>query len=200
MKQPESHTTLYRIDRCVRSVLHGVTVVLFVLLILATLNTPWKRTIACIFFAVGSVWAVLILCRLCLSPFVKSDEQEQMEEQVEYIIRKHHAAETQALIEDYSPLRELPPDQQQRVKQLLRDLPPHPDKPGHINLAAVAQHLTALQQAGKADITDKHNLRLWVAKVTGRQVPPPGQFNEALPSTNKRKVAAAKKSIEQAIL
>ena len=193
----ESHTTLYRIDRTVRSVLHAVTVVLFALLILATLNTPWKRTIATIFFAVGAVWTLLILCRLCLSPFVKSEEQEQMEHQVEYILQQRSAAETQAMIEGYTPLCNLTPDQQQRIKQLLRDLPPHPDKPGHINLAAVAQHMTALKQAGKADISDKHNLRLWVARITGRQVPPTSQFNEALPSTNMKKVADARKTIEQ---
>ena len=61
---------LYTIDRTVRKVLQIVTVVLFVLLILATLNTPWKRDIACVFFGLGAFWALLIVCRLCLSPLV----------------------------------------------------------------------------------------------------------------------------------
>ena len=67
---------LYKIDRTVRKVLNIVTVLFFVLLITAAFNTPWKQTLVYAFFSVGAVWALLIICRLCLSPFVKSDEEE----------------------------------------------------------------------------------------------------------------------------
>lgn len=79
---------LYKIDRTVRNVLNIVTVLLFVLLIAAAFNTPWKQTLVYAFFSVGAVWALLIICRLCLSPFVKSDEEEELEEKVEYVLKK----------------------------------------------------------------------------------------------------------------
>ncbi len=188
---------LYTIDRIVRKVLGVVTVVLFVLLILATLNTPWKQIFAYIFFGVGAAWALLIICRLCFSPFVKSDEEEEFEEKVEYILKQHHASELQAMIEDYSPLRNLSPEQSERVKQLLRKQPSHPDKPDHIYLAYIAKYLTALEQLGKADLSDKRNLRLWVAQVTGKKVPSPSQFNEAIPAKAKDKVAKAREALER---
>ena len=188
---------LYTIDRTVRKVLSVVTVVLFVLLILATFNTPWKKIFAYIFFAVGAVWALLIICRLCLSPFVKSDEEEEMEEKVAYIIKKHHASELESVIEDYTPLRNLTPEQSVCVKQLLREQPSHPDKPGHIYLAYIAKYLTALEQLSKADLSDKHNLRLWVAQVTGKKVPKPSQFNEAIPAKAKDKVAKAREELNR---
>lgn len=186
---------LYTIDRTVRKVLHIVTVVLFVLLILATLNTPWKRQIACVFFGLGAFWALLIVCRMCFSPFVKSDEEEEMEEKVEYILKQRHASELQAMIEDYSPLRALTPDQTERVKRLLREQPSHADKSDHINLANIAKYLTALEQLGEADLSDKRNLRLWVAQVTRKKVPTPSQFNEAIPAKAKDKVAKARNEL-----
>lgn len=67
---------LYKIDRTVRKVLNIVTVLFFVLLITAAFNTPWKQTLVYAFFSVGAVWALLIICRLYLSPFVKSEEEE----------------------------------------------------------------------------------------------------------------------------
>lgn len=78
---PSTQNRLYAIDRAIRTVLKITTVVCFVLLILASFNTPWKRTIACVFFVTGAFWALLIVCRLCLSPFVKSDEEEEMEQE-----------------------------------------------------------------------------------------------------------------------
>lgn len=183
---------LYAIDRAIRTILKITTVVCFVLLILASFNTPWKRTIACVFFITGALWALLIVCRLCLSPFVKSDEEEEIEQKVEYILKKHHASELQSMIEDYSPLRNLTPEQSEHVKQLLRKQPSHPDKPDHINLAYIAKYLTALEQLGKADLSDKRDLRLWVAQVTGKKVPSPSQFNEAIPAKAKDKLAKAR--------
>ena len=190
---------LYTIDRTIRTVLKITTVVCFVLLILAAFNTPWKRTIACVFFVTGAFWALLIVCRLCLSPFVKSDEEEEMEQKVEYILTKHHANEQQVMIENYTPLCNLTDEQQERVKQLLRNQPSHTSKPDHINLSRIAKYLTALEQMGKANLTDKHNLRLWVAQVTGKNVPSSSQFNEAIPAKPKEKVLKMKQEIEKLI-
>ena len=187
---------IYVVDRTIRKYLKVVVGVCFVLLLLAAINTPLKRTFGYAFIAVGVLFLVLVLCRICLSPFVKSDEEEEMEEKVEYILRKHHADELQAVIEDYSPLCNLTPEQNYRVKHLLCELPPHPDKPDHINMAYMAQYLTALQRLGKARLEDKRNLRLWVAQVTGKKVPSPSQFNEAIPSKAVTKVANAVKTLE----
>lgn len=80
--------------------------------------------------------------------------------------------------------------------QLLRELPAHPEKPGHINLAFIAQYLTALDKLGKADLKDKRNLRIWVENVTGKKTPSSSQFNEAIPSTATTKVATARRDLE----
>ena len=50
---------------------------------------------------------------------------------------------------------------------------------------------------GKADLTDKYHLRLWVAEVTQKEVPGSSQFNEAIPSTATTKVSKAQKELEQ---
>ena len=91
----------------------------------------------------------------------------------------------------YTPLCNVSSLQEARIKQLLHDLPGHHNKPGQINLAVMAQYLTALERLGKADLKDKHNLRLWVAQVTQKEVPNASQFNEAIPSTTRTKISAA---------
>lgn len=188
---------LYIIHRTVSKVMNVVTVLFFVSLFAAALNTPCKQTIEYIFYSIAAVWALLIICHICLSPFVKSEEEEEMEQKVEYIIKKHHASELQSVIEDYSPLRNLTPEQSERVKQLLHAQPSHPDKPDHIYLAYIAKYLTALEQLGKADLSNKRNLRLWVAQVTEKKVPSPSQFNEAIPAKAKDKVAKAREALER---
>jgi len=188
---------LYKIHRTVSKIINIVTVLFFLSLFAAALNTPCKETIEYIFYGIAAVWALLIICHTCLSPFVKSEEEEEMEEKVAYIIKKHHANELQAMTEDYTPLRNLTPEQSERVKQLLREQPSHPDKPDHIYLAYIAKYLTALEQLGKADLSDKRNLRLWVAQVTGKKVPSPRQFNEAIPAKAKDKVAKAREELSR---
>ena len=147
-----------------RKILRIAVVVFYVLLIAAAFRTPLRFYLAMGCAIVGFVCVILVINRIFLSSFVKSDEEEEMEEKVEYILRKHHADELQAVIEDYSPLCNLTPEQNYRVKHLLCELPPHPDKPDHINMAYMAQYLTALQRLGKARLEDKRNLRLWVAQ------------------------------------
>jgi len=188
---------LYKIDRIVGKIFNIITVLFFVLLISAAFNTPWKQILVHIFFGVGAVWALLIIFRLCLSPFVKSEEEEEFEENVDYIIKKYNESKLQPVIEGYSPLRNLTTEQSERVKQLLRELPAHAEKPDHLNMASIAQHLTALEQLGKADLEDKRNLRSWVVHVTGKKVPSSSQFNEAIPSQAVTKVNNARKKIER---
>ena len=83
------------------------------------------------------------------------------------------------------------------MRQLLRDLPSHLKKPDAINMAMQAYYLTALEELGYADLIDKHSLRLWLAQITGKQVPDTSQFNDAIPSGAKTKIANARKKIEK---
>lgn len=191
--KPQFANILYKIDRTIKPVLEISTIAALILLVVAALDTPAKRILTYILYAVAAVWVIALLCRLVLSPFVKSDEEEDFEKKVEYILQKKQTAQPAA---PYSPLRNLSEKEEEQIKQLLRTLPEHSEKPGHINLALVAQYLTALEKLGKADLKDKRNLRKWIAEVTGKQVPSVSQFNEAVPSQASSKVAAARKEIE----
>jgi hypothetical protein len=188
---------LYVIDRTVRKIVNVLTVLFFVLLIAGAFDTPWQKILVCAFFVVGGIWLLLILCRGVFSHFVKSDEEEEMEAKVEYILKKYHASELQLVIEDYTPLHDLTPEQAECVKRLLREQPSHANKTDHINLANIAKYLTALEQLNKADLNDKRNLRMWVAQITGKKVPSPSQFNEAIPAKAKDKVAKARDELSR---
>lgn len=148
--------------------------------------------------ACGVVFAACILCRISLEPFVKSEEEEAFEQKVEYVLQ--NKMQKQEHTSTYSPLCNLSKEQEEKVKQLLHDLPSHSAKPNHINMAIIAQYLTALEKMGKAKLTDKHNLRLWVAQITGKQVPPSSPFNDAIPCTVPTKVTKAQKELERLLL
>ena len=185
---------LYKIDRRIRPILNIMSVICLLLLCSAAFDTPVKQILTKLLCFSAGIWLVLVVCRLCLSPFVKSDEEEEFEQKVDYILQQRQAGQTAG--SNYNPLRELSPEQEEKIKELLRNLPENPMKPGHINLALVAQYLTALQQLGKADLKDKHHLRLWVEEVTGKKVPNSSQFNEAIPSQTRTKVLSARKELE----
>ena len=193
MKQ-QTKDILYKIDRRIRPVLDIMSVICLLLLCSAAFDTPVKQILTKLLCFSAGIWLVLVVCRLCLSPFVKSDEEEEFEQKVDYILQQRQAGQTAG--SNYNPLRELSPEQEEKIKELLRNLPENPMKPGHINLALVAQYLTALQQLGKADLKDKHHLRLWVEEVTGKKVPNSSQFNEAIPSQTRTKVLSARKELE----
>ena len=137
----------------------------------------------------GGIAGVCIVCRICLSPFVKSEEEEEMEEKVAYILAKQKSESAEAVA--YNPLRNMTPEQEEKVIQLLRNLPYNPDKPQFIKLAILAQYLTALERMDKIYLTDLYNLRLWVAEKTSKEVDDSSHFNEALRSANEKKVAVA---------
>ena len=191
---PRLADILYKIDRTIKPVLEISTIAALILLVVAALDTPAKRILTYILYAVAAVWVIALLCRLVLSPFVKSDEEEDFEKKVEYILHRKQAS--QPANTPYSPLRDLSDKEEEQIKHLLHTLPEHAEKPGHINLALVAQYLTALEKLGKADLKDKRQLRNWVAETTGKQVPSTSQFNEAVPSQASSKVSAARKEIE----
>lgn len=184
---------LNRLNHTLRTALGVASILVLLLLVLAAFNTPFKHIFIYIFYACGIIWILLFCFRVILTPFVKSDEEEEFEQKIDYILQKK--AEQSAT--DYTPLRQLPPPEQEKIEHLLRDLPEHPTKPGNINLAFIAHYLTALEHLGLADLKDKHHLRLWVARVTGKQVPNSSQFNEAIPSKSGSKITKARKDIEK---
>ena len=207
----KTKNTLYRIDRTAGLVLNiDVYTVLFLVVVCGIykllssygihLNTysVWSA----LFFlytyagyACALVFAACILCRIILSPFVKSEEEEIFEQKIEYVLQ--NKLQKPAEPSTYSPLCDLTQEQEEQVRQVLRDLPSHPNKPDYINLAVIAQYLTALEKMGKAKLIDKHNLRLWVAQITNKNVPASSQFNEAVPSTAPSKVSKAQKELER---
>ena len=147
------------------------------------------------FFAVGAAWLLLIVCRLCFYPFVKSDEEEEMEEKLEYLLNKNHA-EVLRNAQEYSPLCNLTPLQEAKVKQLLRELPANPRKTDYIYMSYIANYLTALKELGKANLNDVYALQAWVEQVTGKHTPDYNHFNETLASTAESKVAKARAELE----
>lgn len=187
---------LYVIDRTVRKIVNVLTVLFFVLLIAGTFDTPWQKILACAFFVVGGIWLLLILCRGVFSHFVKSDEEEEMEAKVEYILKKNHA-ETLRAAQDYSPLCDLTPEQEERVKKLLREQPANPKKTDYIYMSYIANYLKALKEMGKANLKNVYALQSWVEQVTGKHTPDYNHFNEALSSTTESKVAKARKELER---
>lgn len=186
---------LYRLDRTVGKIINVGTVLFFVLLIAAAFNTPWKQVLKYLFFGVGAVWILLIICRHCLSPFVKSEEEEEFEEKVEYVLKNKYPEALRAA-QDYSPLCNLTPEQEERVKKLLRDLPSNPNKLDYVYMSYIANYLTALKELGKANLNNVYALQQWIEQVTGKRTPDFGHFNEALTSTTDSKVAKAREKLE----
>lgn len=186
---------LYKIDRTVGKIINVGTVLFFVLLIAAAFNTPWKQLLKYLFFGVGTVWILLIIFRLCLSPFVKSEEEEEFEEKVEFVLKNKYPEALRAA-QDYSPLCNLTPEQEERVKKLLRDLPSNPNKLDYVYMSYIANYLTALMELGKANLNNVYALQQWIEQVTGKRTPDFGHFNEALTNTTDSKVAKAREKIE----
>ena len=125
------------------------------------------------------------------------DEEEEMEEKVECVIKKHHAHLLQTAKDNYSPLCNLTPEQEERVKQLLCNLPSNPKNPDYIYLAQVANHLKALEQLDKARLGDVYALQSWVERVTGKRTPEYRQFNEAILHAKESKITKAREVIER---
>lgn len=186
---------LYRIDRVIRTILGVVSVLVLVFLVVAAFESPLQKFCITAFWTCAGIWAVFVIGRIILSPFVKSDEEEELEQKIQEIIQKN-AEQPQ---KDYTPLCGLSPEQEIQVKHILKNLPDHPSKPGYINLALIARYLTALEQLEIADLEDKHALRLWVQQVTGKKAPSASQFNEAIPNTNRKEIAKVRDILSASI-
>ena len=196
---PETYNKLYTIDRTIRKAIHICAPICFILLILVAFNAPWRQIFVYALCVLAAICGILILCRIILSPFVKSDEQEEFEQKIDYILKQRSKQQTQhsALSADYTPLCNLTEEQKAQIEQILRALPANDRKPESINLALVAQYLTALEKLGKVNLTDRYHIRLWIEQITGKQVPSSSQFNEAIPSKATGKVLKAQKDIER---
>ena len=86
----EQHTRdiLYKIDRAARPILGVMTGVCLLLLCAASFDTPVKQILNYILYVSAGIWFVALICRICMSPFVKSDEEEEFEQKVDYILQK----------------------------------------------------------------------------------------------------------------
>lgn len=190
---------LFTIDRTIRTILNGSVVICLLLLIAASLQTSYKQILTYAFMGIGIWCVVLIVCRICLSPFVKSDEQEDFENKLDYVLEQRGVIHQQIhpISSALSPFNNLTEEQQEKVKNILCSLPSHPDKPDSISMAIVSQYLTALHQMGVMTLSDKRALRLWVAQITHKNVPDTSHFNEAVPSTNRKEVAKVRRELEQ---
>ena len=112
-----------------------------------------------------------------------------------YDNRKKGNSATVDLPENYNPLRKLDDNQQEAVLKILANLPANPKKTDEIKLDILAHYLTALYQLYYLDITDKVNLRLWAAKITGKNMPDTSHFNAAIPKKDSKKIDEAKEII-----
>lgn len=206
---------LPHIDCIAKKVIEITAIALFVLLILfliyallleqtisathPSINELSGQIVQYIAIVLLVVFLTAVCVRLVLSPFVKPDEEADFERKVDYVLEHKKRQKEPAPSDVHSPLMNLPPEGEQIVCSLLKALPEHITKPGHINLAQTMHYLTALQQSGYLDDKDLYNLRLWLTDVTGKDVPSTSQFNEAYPSKATTKVAKAKEQIERAL-
>lgn len=197
--KPATRDILYTIDRTILKVIRISAIVLLLGLIAASIFNFPKAVFRDIIIVLIAIIFGGILCRWILSPFVKSEEEEEFEKQVDYILQKKAKEKTQTMPSNYSPLHDLSQPQQEEICRLLRDLPSHANRQDAINMALIAQYLTALEQLDKADLKDKRALRSWVAEITGKSVPQTSPFNEAFSNTSKPKVAEARKELESII-
>ena len=194
---PSTYRKLYTIDRTIRMIMRICSGIWLVLIIAVAIPTPHRELFAYAFFITLGVICLLAIVRMCLSPFVKSDEEEEMEEKVEYILKKHHTHLLQGVQDEYSPLCNLAPEQEERVKKLLHDLPSNSNKPDYISPAHIANHMKALELLGKARLNNVYALQSWVERVTGKRTPEYREFNEAIQKAKDSKVAKAREAIER---
>lgn len=153
------------------------------------LKTMYKYTMSCLFL----VWLLLVSFRAILSLFVKEEDEEEDEAE-----NKDEESKIEIKPTDISsPLRELSPEEEKIVIDMLRNLPPHISDSDRINMAVMSQYLTALVELGYLKDDDKSLVRQWVIQISDKQVPNVSQFNEAFPSTNIAKVNKAQQNIQK---
>lgn len=196
--RPQTQEKLYKIDRIIRFIMREGLALSILLLVAASFQTPIKQILAILFFCVGGLSFFLMVCRIFLSPFVKSDEEEEFEQKLDYILQKRLLPKEQlsSNSSEYSPFVNLTKEQEEKVKSLLAQLPSNSSNAEAINMAIVSQYLTALEQLGYVTLNNKQSLRHWIAEVTQKKVPGTSHFNEAIPSTNRKEVSKIRQQLE----
>ncbi|MCR4664363.1 MAG: hypothetical protein K5660_03255 [Paludibacteraceae bacterium] len=165
---------LPHIDCIAKKVIEVTAIALFVLLILfliyallleqvisathPSINDLSGQIVQYIAIVLLVVFLTAVCVRLVLSPFVKPDEEADFERKVDYVLEHRKRQKEPAPSDVHSPLINLTPEGEQIVCSLLKTLPEHITKPGHINLAQTMHYLTALQQSGYLDDKDLYNL------------------------------------------
>lgn len=163
---------------------------------------PWVYVLLKYLFwgSLGFFFFFAIIQYICEQFGVKSDDEIEEEERILQVIdmydnRKNGTSKTGNIHENFNPLRKLDDKQQEIVLKIIANLPANPKKTNEIKLDLLAHYLTALYQLDYLDITDKVNLRLWAAKITGKNMPDTSHFNAAIPKKDSKKIDEAKEII-----
>lgn len=192
------------LDRAVQILALLLFILLFIWVVCILLAGFGIISIIGLFWEIYAYFSVLLLClffiisvlHCSLMLFVKEESESQED------ILRHQTIVTRlgnSLAPISSPLLNLQAQEERCVCDLLKRLPAHANKSDYINLAQVAQFLTALKQLGYLDDADRHNLLRWVEQTSGKKTPPLRQFNEAYPSSTISKVSKAKANIEESL-
>ena len=167
---------------------------------------PWVYVLLKYLFwgSLGFFFFFAIIQYICEQFGVKSDDEIEEEERILQVIdmydnRKNGISKTRNIHENFNPLRKLDDKQQEVVLKIIANLPANPKKTNEIKLDLLAHYLTALYQLDYLDITDKVNLRLWAAKITGKNMPDTSHFNAAIPKKDSKKIDEAKEIIIRAL-
>lgn len=159
-------------------------------------ETFFKYATIVLFF----VFLASVVVKLVLSLFVKDhDEEREMEELVDLILRKKQQRTVDAGREVSSPLVGLGEAQVEAVCGMLKALPAHHTDGQRISLAPTVQFLTALKEMELLDDSDHNNLYRWVGLTTHRTLPSFREFNEAYPSATHTKVNRYKEQIRKTL-
>lgn len=160
------------------------------------INDACKYVVVALFF----LFLLFTMVVSLLSLFVKNDGDSELEDVVDTILRKkqeqNRSVDSQKTV--FSPLKGMDEACSQLVCCMLQDLPPHHADAQKINLAMVAQFLTALKKMDLLNDADRANLRLWVGQVTNKVLPSVREFNEAYPSNTTSKVNRYMAQIQEA--
>ena len=209
MKQTTLHN-LTKADKIAKQILNISAVILFSMLLLWLVwsiisniasSVRADMVVKSVFKIAGgvalSILLLSVVVRMVLSLFVRSDDENDFEEKVDYVLQQKKTAARKAgqKSETISVLVGLSAEQEEMVCRLLRELPSHINSPQKINMAEVSHYLTALRDLGYLNDKDKYNLYAWVGKITDKELPQFNHFSEAYPSTTVKKVNHAKEKI-----
>ena len=203
---------LVKADNIVKQILELSAIVLFAVLLLWIVyallsnnffNIPQQTELIInhIFKFVGiivlCVFLLSVIARMIFSPFVKSDEEKEFEEKVDYILGNKD--NLKKIVTEKSKvtslLINLTKEQEKLICNMLKSLPSNINNSNKINTAIVSQYLTALQECGYLNDSNIYDLYAWTGSVTNKEMPSFNHFNEAYPSKTAKKVDNIKSKI-----